>query len=230
MHKHPSMREVLGEALPHQGPARVLGSSPIRPVIAVSRQSGARGRELAQALGEELGLHLYDREIIQKIARNAHLSERAVADMDEKDRPALTDMLSSLTDDAYLSPYGYLGHLTDAVQAIARLGGAVILGRGAHLILRHEQALRVFVVAPLDVRIATVAEREGVDRHEAERRIAAAEAERRAFLRKYFRSEFGDPTAFDLVVNTALIGIEGAVEAVRGALLRSAPAGLRSTS
>jgi cytidylate kinase len=228
MHRHPSMRELLADPLSR---ARLNhGRAPARPVITVSRQAGARGRELAQALGEDLGLRLYDREILQRIAQSAHLSERVVADLDEKDRPALTDMLSSLTCDAYLSPYGYLGHLTEAILAIARLGGAVILGRGGHLILRSEQALRVFVVAPLESRIATVAAREAVGRREAEHRIAAAEAERRAFLKRYFRAEFGDAAAFDLVVNTALLGIDGALAAVRGALARPASAGVRSAS
>jgi hypothetical protein len=212
------MRDVLGDSLAHFQQASVPPPSQARAVVAISRQSGARGGEVASNLGRELGLHVYDRELIQKISESAHLSERVVAILDEKDRSMLTDWFASLTVDPYLSPFGYIQHLTAVVTAIARLGGAVIVGRGCHLILRPGQGLRVFVVAPLEERIRTVAAREAVSRHEAEHRIAAEEAERQAFLRKYFRADFGDHAAFDLVINTAALGVGGAVQAIRGAL------------
>ena len=217
--RHPSIREILADPISHWRLASVPPPAQARPVIAISRQPGALGDEVARALGEELGLHVYDREIIQRIAESAHLSERVVAILDEKDRSMLTDWLSSFASDAYLSPYGYLDHLTEVVTAIARLGGAVIIGRGSHLILRPNQGLRVLVIAPLEARIETIAARDGIGRREAERRIALQEAERQAFLKKYFHADAGDHTKFDLVVNTAALGVSGAVQVVRGALV-----------
>lgn len=220
--RHPNIQQILGDPIARWQVASVPKPSQAGPVIAISRQPGALGNEVAHALGAELGLHVYDREIIQKIAESAHLSERVVAILDEKDRSMLTDWLSSLTTNAYLSPYGYLEHLTRVVTAIARLGGAVIVGRGSHLIVRPNQGLRVLVVAPLETRIETLAARLSIGRHEAERQIAHEEAERDAFLRKYFHADAGDHTRFDLVVNTAALGVSGAVQAVRGALMHSA--------
>jgi cytidylate kinase len=220
--RHPSIRDVLADPISHWRTASVPEASRARPVIAISRQPGALGDEVAHALADDMGLHVYDREIIQKIAESAHLTERVVAILDEKDRSMLTDWLSSLTTDAYLSPYRYLDHLTQVVTAIARLGGAVIIGRGSHLILRPGQGLRVLVVAPLEARIRTVAACNGIGWHEAERRIALQEAEREAFLRKYFHADPSDHTKFDLVINTAALGVPGAVQTVRGALVRPA--------
>lgn len=189
-----------------------------RPVITVSRQHGARGGEVARRLAEELKLDLFDREIIQHIAEDAHLSERVVASLDEKDREALADWLSSFAGSSYLSPVGYLLHLTRVVGTIARHGGAVLVGRGAHLILGPGEALRVLVVAPLEFRAATVREREGLSERDARRRIAEVDAERKAFLMKHFHAESDDPCRFDLVVNTAILGADGAVGAARVAL------------
>jgi cytidylate kinase len=220
--RHPSIREVLGDPLTHWRLASIPPPSRARPVIALSRLPGAQGDEVARALGEELGLHVYDREIIQRIAESAHLSERAVAILDERDRSMLTDWLASLATATYMSPYGYLQHLTQVVTAIARLGGAVIVGRGSHLILRPAQALRVLVVAPLAARIECVAARGAIGRHEAEQRIAVEEAERQAFLKRYFHADAADHSVFDVVVNTAALGVPGAVQVVRGALVRPA--------
>jgi cytidylate kinase len=94
-----------------------------------------------------------------------------------------------------------------------------ILGRGAHLILGPHEALRTLVVAPWEARVATgVADQEGISRHEAASRIEAQEAERRAFLMKYLHADVGDPAAYDLVVNTHVLGVEGAVETIKSAL------------
>jgi cytidylate kinase len=114
------------------------------------------------------------------------------------------------------------------VGAIAQQGRAVILGRGANLLL-GAAALRVLAVAPLEARVRAVMEDEGLPEREARRRIEAVEADRHAFILTHYRAEFGDPTAFDLSVNTAALGIEGASAVVQSALAerpdRTEPAG-----
>ena len=104
------------------------------------------------------------------------------------------------------------------VGLVAHQGGAVIVGRGAHLILGKERALRVLAVAPLDARVRTVMEKEGLSERAARSRIEEVEAGRRAFLAQQFHAAFADPTDFDLVVNTAALGVEGACAVVRDAL------------
>jgi cytidylate kinase len=219
MTRHPSMRELL--AVP--GSEQPLAPAPLaaRPVITISRDPGSRGRELAYALGEKLGLPVYDRELIHRIAKSTHVEEQIVSFLDEKPRSLLTDWMCSMEPSgAYLSPYLYFQHLVSAVQAIQRRGAAVILGRGAHLILDAGQALRVLVTAPYADRVRTVAAREGVDLAEARKRVARAEAERRAFLEKYFRVRVVEPSSFDLVLNTSALGVAGCVDVVCAALAR----------
>mgnify|MGYP001821682526 CR=1 FL=1 len=78
-----------------------------------------------------------------------------------------------------------------------------------------------------------VMEDEGLSEREARRRIEAVEADRHAFILTHYRAEFGDPTAFDLSVNTAALGVEGACSVVQAALAgkpaRAEPAGPWST-
>jgi cytidylate kinase len=190
-----------------------------RPVVTVSRLHGARGGEVARKLAEELGLDLFDREIIQRIAESTHLSERVVSSL-EKDREVLTDWLASIASSNYLSPVEFRYHLSRVVGALAHHGGAVILGRAAHLVLGPGGALRVLVVAPLEARVRSVAERDGVDEREARRRIVSVEADRKAFLMKHFHADFADPSTFDVVVNTAVLGVDGACAAIRTAVER----------
>ena len=189
-----------------------------RPVLTVSRQHGAGGGEVVKTLARDLGLEVFDKEIIQQIAESTHLSERVVGALDDKKREMLTEWLSGIASHSYLSAVEYRYQLTRVVGAVAHHGGAIILGRGAHLILGQGEALRVLVVAPLETRIATIMKREGTSERDARRQIQAVEADRKAFLMKHFHAEFVDPTQFDLVVNTALLGIANACATIGAAV------------
>ena len=196
-----------------------------RPAIALSRQHGSGGEVLARRLAETLDLEVFDREIIQRIAAKTHLREQAVTALDERDRAVIDEWLAPFAAERYLTHYDYFHHLIGVVAAIARRGGAVIVGRGAHLLLLPGEALRVRVVAPPEARVAAVAEEEGLSERAARQRIEAVESERRAFLRQYFRAEFDDPAQFDLIVNSAVLGLDGALASVRAAFAALAGAG-----
>lgn len=188
-----------------------------RQVIALSRLPGAHGEEVARRLSETLGYDLFDQALIQQVAENAHLSERVVAALDEKDRSWLSEWLVSFAMEGYLSTYEYLHQLRKVIGAIARHGSAVIVGRGAHLIL-GPQALRILVLAPASVRVANMAASRAVTEREARRLIAAEEAAREAFLARHFHGRLGNPEEFDLAVNTHALGVDGAVKTVQAAL------------
>jgi cytidylate kinase len=189
----------------------------IPPVITVTGQHGALGDELSRRLASELGFDHFDREIIHRVAESAHLSERVVASIDGKRRELLTDWLAAVASPNYLSPAEYRYHLARVIGAIAHQGGAVILGRGAHLLLRRG-ALRVLAVAPLEDRVRTVMEQEGLSERDARRRIVEVESDRHAFILMHYHAEFADPTAFDVVVNTAALGLDAASAAIRATL------------
>jgi cytidylate kinase len=192
--------------------------APPRPVITVSRQHGACGRDVAGRLAERLKLDFFDREIIGRIAESAQLGELVVSALDERARKALTDWLTGLMDEDHMSPGSYREHLMRVVGAIAAHGNAVILGRGAHLILSPGTALRVLVVAPFAARLDEIRRRTALSEREARSLIQKVDGERRGFLAQHFHADERDVTSFDLVVNTAALGVEGAVEAVCSAV------------
>jgi cytidylate kinase len=216
------MPRTVGAMVDHQARRWLLDRSERpeagrRPVLTVSRQHGAGGNELVRRLADELGLDVFDREILHQIAESTHLSERVVTTLDEKSRELLTDWLAGMASRNYLSPVEYRYQLSHVVGAIAHHGGAIIIGRGAHLILGQGEALRVHVVAPIEARVARLMQREGLAERDARRQIQVVDSDRKAFLMKHFHIDHDDPTHFDLVVNTALLGVERACTAVRSA-------------
>ena len=190
---------------------------PRRPVLTVSHLHGAGGEQLVARLAKELELEVFDREIVHRIAQTTQLSEQVVSALDDKAKAVLTEWLDGFASQHYLSSAEYRYQLARVVGAVAHHGGAIILGRGAHLVLRAGEALRVLVVAPLEARIARVMRREGIAERDARRQVLSVDAERRAFLMKHFHADLHDVGAFDLVVNTSVLGVAGAAAAVRAA-------------
>jgi cytidylate kinase len=189
---------------------------PIRPVITISRLPGAGGKILARQLAEELKIDHFDQEIIEEIAKNASVSTRVVATLDEQDRSIWDEWIRAL-DKRNIWPYEYIGQLTKAVCTIGAHGHAVILGRGASYILPPEICLRVLVIAPLEFRLNKVQKEFKATEKEAKQRVMKTESERRGFIRRYFHADMTDPVNYDIVINTMNIAIDSAVNILREA-------------
>ena len=187
---------------------------PIRPVITISRLPGAMASELAKKLSEDLDIDLFDQEIVEKIAESADKSKRVVESLDEQDRSILEEWITALGEN-HMWSYEYLQHLTNVVGTIGTHGHAIIVGRGASFILPKEVCLRVLVVAPLLVRIKNVMIKFNVSDKEASRQVMKLDAERKAFIQKYFQADMMDPTNYDLVINTHNIDVELAARIIK---------------
>jgi cytidylate kinase len=190
---------------------------PIRPVITISRLPGSGAETLAKKLSEDLKLDLFDHEIVEEIAKSAHMSKSIIESLDEQDRSILDDWIGILQKEIHLWPNEYLSYLSNVVGAIGAHGHAVIVGRGAGFILPSDVCLRLLLVAPKDVRIANVKEAYNLTSEEAEKMIVKTEKDRRAFIKKYFTADLVDPTRYDLTINTAHFTVDVAADIIKEA-------------
>ncbi|HOK06105.1 MAG TPA: cytidylate kinase-like family protein [Syntrophales bacterium] len=182
-----------------------------RPVITISREAGCGGTKIAKMLAERLGMDLMGGKIIQMVAESVEMSEKVVQSLDEKEITKRDDWLNSLFETRHLWPDQYLHHLTKVIGTIGRHGNAIILGRGANFILPEQDTFRVRIMAPYEVKVKNILR---TTREEAERYLIKTEADRRAFIRKYFNQDVTDPVHYDLTINMRAITVEGAVEAI----------------
>ena len=185
--------------------------APVRPVIVISRQRGAGGREVARRVAERQGLDLFDRDLIHMVAESSHLAERVVETLDEKGRLAVDEWVLRSVSSRHLMPDQYLEHLMKVVGTIGLHGGAVIVGRGASFIIPERTCARVRVVAPLETRVRNVAAELGIPLDEARRVVMSVDSERAAFVRKNFHADIDDDNHYDLVINTGAFSVDQAV-------------------
>lgn len=188
------------------------GKNAQHPTICVSRQYGARGAEMARLVAERLGLRYYSQELIQDIADEAHVRQQVVESLDERVQDGIAEWVSAMIKRGVFAPTDYLRNLSKVVLTLSRHGRGVIVGRGAHFILDPGHTLRVRVVAPLEVRVARIAARDGLDGSAARAKIIRIDGERVAFNRQHYNADIADPAHYDLVLNTGTLGVDSAAE------------------
>jgi cytidylate kinase len=186
---------------------------PQQPTICISRQYGARGGEMGRRVAEHLGFRYYSQELIHDIAEAAHVRQQVVESLDERVQDGISEWVAGLIKRGVFAPSDYLRNLSKVVLTLARHGRGVIIGRGAHFILDPKTTLRIRTIAPLEARVARIADRDGLAPEAARTTVLRIDGERVAFNKQHYGADISDPDHYDLVVNIGSLGIEGAADA-----------------
>ena len=74
--------------------------------------------------------------------------------------------------------------------------------------------LHVKLVAARDVRIRTVCDRFGLSPNEAARQLEEVDSHRLRYHREYYQRDWNDPVNYHMVLNTGLLGMDGATDVI----------------
>ena len=198
-------------------------------LITISRQFGAGGSQVARQVAERLGWRVVDNELIEEVATRAGLPKEHVAEREERvstfvERLART--LAAASPDVFPPPDSAgaivdvpetdLVRITETVVAeIAAQGKVVLVGRAAPAVLSREaDALHVKLVAPRAFRIQVAASRLGCTADKAALVLDQTDKNRARYLREYYRRDWDDPVNYHLVLNTGVLGFDGATEMI----------------
>lgn len=221
--------ERLGEAFEqarrhwrHRRPGETLevAHPAVQPrlTIAISRESGAGGGEIARAVGTRLDWPVYDRELLQKIAEEMGLRTELLESVDEKQSNWILESLAAFADSRRISSAGFAQHLAETLLALAAHGDCILVGRGAGVILPESTTLRVRLVAPLKARIARMRQKSGISENEAARRVDQTDAQRKEFVSSHFHKDVSDVHHCDLLLNTARFSTDQCADLIVAAL------------
>jgi cytidylate kinase len=189
------------------------------PIVTVSRQWGSGGTNIAKLVAKELDLHLYDREIIDRVAELSGADPRHIEDHDERQQGIMNELVLHLLEGRRTSSSSYFRALVRVVRRIAKGGNALIVGRASTCIL--PDSYRVRIVAPEPIRVARLAELHDFDLRQARRMVLESDRQRYHFIRANFSCDPNDPLGYDLVINTERCSIEHAAALiVKGVLDR----------
>ena len=200
--------------------ARKVWEKASTPVVTISRNYGALGRETAQLLADTLEVRCCDRLILQEVARRAEVDEGLVRVLDEHVSHVNNHWWERLLVRQRLTYDTYYKHLVKTVLSISLRGG-VIIGRGANLILGPERAFRVRIVGSPEKCAARVAEKKQISIEAARQKALQVDQERAEYIRKLYDTDIDDPLSYDLVLNSDRYDRVQLVELILEAMRRS---------
>jgi len=182
-------------------------------VVTFSREAHSGTQDLARLVARRLGYRYVGRdELTQAVAARSGV-ERVPQTMESEGR-ALSrweQLGEQLTGDRE----AYVAALKAVVTELAMADNVVIVGHGAGQFLRDMRTVvRVFVVAPMQDRVARLLAEGVEDAERARRMIDQQDRESAAYLRYLFGIDWLDPHGWDLVINTGRASPEAALEMV----------------
>jgi len=164
-------------------------------IVAISREMGSGGYEVASAAAKILGFDYVDREILLHAARVHDVSEEKITDV--------ADRHLSLWERFDEEKRRYLTFIEAAYYSFAEKGNVVTAGRGGPFFLRNvTHAVRVRIMAPVEVRVRRVMEREKLDHKAAAGTVRNYDRELAGRIDYLFGLDWTLPENYDLVINT----------------------------
>ncbi len=175
-------------------------------IINIGRQYGSGGRRVAAAIGEKLGIPVYDKELIIAAAKKSGYSPEVFRRKDEKKRFFSFFSNSGIDDNEVFRIQ------SEVIRDLAAQGPAIFLGRASDYVLRDRRCLNVFLSCPLGLRRKYIAERRSVDEAQAEAICQREDKERENYYNFFTFRNWGVASNYDLCLDTSLLGIEGTAD------------------
>ena len=193
-----------------------------KSIITIGRQYGSGGHEIGQKLAKELGIKCYDKELLDRAAKESGICQELFEHHDE--RPT-NSFLYSLVMDTYSMngaasgytemPLNYKVFLAqfNAIKQIAKEGPCVMIGRCADYALADfDNCISIFVHADMDKRIKRIASKYALTEAKARDQILKTDKKRASY---YSDKKWGDGSSYNMCIDSGVCGIDGTVQLIK---------------
>ena len=185
-------------------------------IITVGRESGSGGHAIAKKVADMLGITCYDKKkLVEGTAKISGMNRNYVRKLDEK---PVGFPFSGRIGAFEESPESNVARMTfEYIRNIAESGeSCVIVGRCADSVLRNNpNALKVFVVGDTKDKNKRLANIRQISEEEADEERRETDRFRRVYHNFYSETKWGDSRAYDLIINSSRLGIQGTAEYIR---------------
>lgn len=196
-----------------------------RRVICISRLLGARGVDVGRMVADSLSYRLVDEEIVQQAAESNGVSVEELADAERRtkviDRLVRTvaiagggaGLMSVGAGPIELSggsdPKSLRALIQKSIHETAERGDVVIVSHAASYALAgRDDVLRVLVTASPETRTDRAAQEGSLDAKKAAKAVAEGDADRAAYLKRFYSVGDELPTHYDLALNSDSLSVE----------------------
>ena len=176
-------------------------------IITLSREYGSGGRYIGKLVAEKLGIKLYDKEFVAKLAEETGLSSEYIENNEQK-RGALEAL-----NNGYYSGLSNSDELfikeSELIKEVANENSCVIVGRCADFILKeNKNVFKVFVYSNMENKVKRATDFYGLDKNKAEKEINRINKLRANHYKYYTEKDWNNPENYDICINSDSLGVE----------------------
>ena len=181
-------------------------------LISISREFGSGGREIAKKIADDMGLTLYDRNILEEVAKEKNMNPELFRDIDEKPKNKLLSRrvkghTNSMEENLAHMQFEYLQRKADEGESF------VVLGRCSETVLKGREGLvSIFVTGEKEAKIQHVMNKFSLSREDAIAKIFRHDAKRRRYHNHYSDFKWGDSRNYDVCISSSRLGTDGTAE------------------
>lgn len=190
--------------------------------VTISRQSGSGGSSLARMIAREMNgeapedysWSIFEGSLPVRMLRDHHLPTRIARFLPE-DR--ISEINASVGELVGLHPslWDLVQKMNQTMRDLAHGGHVILVGRGANFATAGlPRGVNVRLVAPAEHRANYRSQLYDISTQDALAYNAKCDAARRRYVKSTFNADPDDPSAYDLVINTAVIPLARAARMV----------------
>ena len=181
-------------------------------LIAIGREFGSGGREIAEKLGQRLGITVYDKNMLDEMAERYGFNRDVLDEHEETPVNVLFSrkvrgFSSSIEEVIAQRQFELLKEKADSGESF------IIIGRCAEQVLKGRPGLHSFFIrGDGDVKCRTVMSRYGLEEKDARELMRRRDRQRKNYHNFYCDGKWGDSRNYDLCLNASALGVDGSVE------------------
>ena len=186
------------------------------PLVAMTREMGSLGKDVAAGLAARTNRKVVYQEIIEPLANKMRLRKSHVERFLEGKSGIWERLTTDKTSLSIFTADETFRFLRDGSTAVIRGWGAV------HLLKDVPHVVRVRVCAPIETRIGRMMQRLATEnRSTVESEIELSEEAHSAITRRHFGINWRDAEHYDLVLSTERLSVDECVEEIDGVMKRA---------
>lgn len=181
-------------------------------IITINRECGSGGGEIARRLGERLGIKVYNRVMLDEIARQFDMSVENIERIKAQKTSWWSDFCrfyqqfgaASYTPSVHIEATPLTLYYAEErlLRELAEQESCIIVGRaGFHIFRDDPRALHLLIMADRQARIARIAAKQNLDLDKATFVVDSVDKSRDTFVKSVADTSRYDARHYDLVLN-----------------------------
>lgn len=181
-------------------------------IIALGREVGSGGHEIAEKLAKHYNIPLIDKNILEEIAERKNVDAADLKDIDKKYvtpllKRTIRGFSSSMQENVYLLQFEYLQEKAKAGESF------VIVGRcGEDVLKEYDSLVSIFVLGDKETKKQRIMDKYNKNEFMAERLMLEKDTERKRYHNSFCEGKWGDSRNYDISVNSSVLGIDETTE------------------